>query len=668
MRKATNLFGLVALVAVIGAEAKAQCSLEAFPSDTIRITCGESRDIQLSAFGISGNFAINNNFNNNTLGTGWDGTPAVTFSNPCLPSPDGTTYVWMGAATPQPRILTTQAFDLSTGGTVCYEMRYAVQSEPAPCEGPDEPQEGVYLQYSINNGVNWVTFDYLDPIGGYDPTITSWQQYCHAIPVAAQTANTKIRWFQDATSGAEYDHWGLDNVFISINDPNYDYVWAHNGQTGAQPDIVTISSDSVFSVIYTDGTDTCFAEVVVVALPPVFTISAVSDTTICGLPGCIELNAVADILVRPASAPTFLNNEFQPLAPLGQPTIIPVAVGGVPIPTVDTGTVASICINVNNPSLPFPFPVNFATLSIVLECPEGQTVTLVSQGSISGTTIVNMCFSDDGAPLSSGTPPFSGTFRPVSGSFDNLIGCSTNGVWRMTITNSAAFAFGFFNSWDISFDVPEIRYTGIYEWSPTTGLSDPLSLNPTACPQSSTVTYELMVADSFNCASATHSVTIDVKGPQIDTVIAVAPFPDLVNGELTIVASGGEAPLEYSLDGVVYQQSGYFTSLDTGLYALMVQDADGCMDSVSYKLEENGVLVPNIFGPGTRETDNQTFVIKGMIGPEVQIFSRWGRKVYESTAYQNDWDGEKCTEGVYFYTIKNKLDGQAYTGYVHLMR
>lgn len=717
----------------------AQCSVEAFPSDTVTITCGQELELQLSAFGISGDFAINNDFNDQSVGPGWDGTPAVTFTNPCVESPDSSTYIWMGDATPQPRILTTQAFDLSTGGTICFEMRFAVQGEAAPCEGPDEPDEGVDLQYSIDNGATWVSINYFDPIGGFDPTLTSWQQYCFGIPPAAQTPNTRIRWFQDATSGAEYDHWGLDNVFISINDPSYSYTWDHNGFSGPEPPPVFVSTDSVFTVSYGNGVDdNCSDTVVVQTVPPEFAVTTTPDTSICG-DGCIDLNGTADILVRPFSQPTFLNNEFQPLAPLGQPTVIPVATGGVEVETVDSTTIESICLNVNNPA--FPFPVNLATFTITLECPEGASVTLLEAGDATGTTLANTCFSNNGTPLSSGTPPYSGTFVPASGSFDDLIGCSTNGVWTVTVTNSDALAFGFFNSWDITFNVPEIRYQGVYSWNPTTGLDDPTSLNPSACPEEST-TYELMVTDSFNCATSVKEVTIGIiepgqlgveasiqdancgsedgtiavqvtgasgnetviwedgsndtlrtglasgvyevrvedgcaldttlsvgslGGPAIDTVETVAPEPEEINGELTVLATGGTAPLEYSIDGGDFQAANTFNGLAAGTYLVTVQDAFGCQNSLTVTLDEFiEIKIPSIFNPNSDETDNRTFVIQGMEAPEVTIFDRWGRKVFESTAYQNEWQGDPAADGVFYYIIKDKADGEVYTGYVHM--
>ena len=37
---------------------------------------------------------------------------------------------------------------------------------------------------------------------------------------------------------------------------------------------------------------------------------------------------------------------------------------------------------------------------------------------------------------------------------------------------------------------------------------------------------------------------------------------------------------------------------------------------------------------------------------ELVIFNRWGRIVYKSNDYQNDWDGGGLSDGTYFYVLK----------------
>jgi hypothetical protein len=196
-------FALFAFISTL--QLNAQCNLNTYASvDTL--VCGSCAS--LNAFGSAvGNTAFQENFNSGSP-VGWGFTQAVTIANNTCgqPSPDGTPFMWMGDASVNPRDMTTVALNLTLGGTICFEMRYSVQGDASPCEGPDEPDEGVFLQYSTNGGATWQTINYFDPNGGNDPQLTSWNQYCFVLPPGAMTSSTMIRWHQDAVSGAEYDH------------------------------------------------------------------------------------------------------------------------------------------------------------------------------------------------------------------------------------------------------------------------------------------------------------------------------------------------------------------------------------------------------------------------------------------------------------------------------
>ena len=54
---------------------------------------------------------------------------------------------------------------------------------------------------------------------------------------------------------------------------------------------------------------------------------------------------------------------------------------------------------------------------------------------------------------------------------------------------------------------------------------------------------------------------------------------------------------------------------------------------------------------------------------KLNIYNRWGRKVYTSNNYRNDWKGENYPEGVYFYTLKvADSKSSELTGTVNIIR
>jgi len=74
------------------------------------VICGNS--VNLLASGYSGFPVMDNDFDLGNAGTGWNTTTAATFTNPCG-NGNGSTYLWMGDASPAPRSLSTVGFDLS---------------------------------------------------------------------------------------------------------------------------------------------------------------------------------------------------------------------------------------------------------------------------------------------------------------------------------------------------------------------------------------------------------------------------------------------------------------------------------------------------------------------------------------------------------------------------
>ena len=88
--------------------------------------------------------------------------------------------------------------------------------------------------------------------------------------------------------------------------------------------------------------------------------------------------------------------------------------------------------------------------------------------------------------------------------------------------------------------------------------------------------------------------------------------------------------------------------------------------------------IPNIFTPNGDGVNDYFEIGYGSEGKPINdlsvyflsskltIFNRWGRIVYESTDYKNDWDGGKLPDGTYFYVLecKGKTQNYRYKGSV----
>ena len=130
-----------------------------------------------------------------------------------------------------------------------------------------------------------------------------------------------------------------------------------------------------------------------------------------------------------------------------------------------------------------------------------------------------------------------------------------------------------------------------------------------------------------------------------------------------------------------------FTYVETGDFntELKVYNPQGCDTSYykNIKVEPVKLKIPNVFTPngdgyndyfiisldggggtpsggdndrGSRddvpEYENYEPLSRYYEASELTIFNRWGRIVYHSKDYQNDWDGDNLSDGTYFYVLK----------------
>ena len=166
------------------------------------------------------------NFNDGALPTGWITSP-FSISQPCNAAtgntPDNSNYFW-ATTTSGPgdrfgsgrRYVQTSAVDVSQGGSIEFLIRYGADDHgTGRCEDGDAANEEVYLQYSIDNGDNYVQiYDGWDTDGNKLKPWYSWYPNDIPIPEAAQTTNTLFLWYQPNNSGPTWDNWGLDDVVI----------------------------------------------------------------------------------------------------------------------------------------------------------------------------------------------------------------------------------------------------------------------------------------------------------------------------------------------------------------------------------------------------------------------------------------------------------------------
>jgi gliding motility-associated-like protein len=115
---------------------------------------------------------------------------------------------------------------------------------------------------------------------------------------------------------------------------------------------------------------------------------------------------------------------------------------------------------------------------------------------------------------------------------------------------------------------------------------------------------------------------------------------------------------------------------ENGTYTitLAVQSLDGCWDTIRKQYEIiSEIQVPNVFTPNSSGSAglNQFFYFKNLEyypSSKLQVYNRWGVKVYESADYQNNWTGDKHPDGVYYFILNGPKLKEPIVGFVQILR
>ncbi len=301
------------------------------------------------------------------------------------------------------------------------------------------------------------------------------------------------------------------------------YSWTGGGQTSTATTLtVSPTTTTTYTVVGTDGTCTTSATITVTVTPPPVA-NAGPDRTVCSGVASAPLGtaAVAGLTYSwgPATGLSSTSTA-QPTVTLPNLTGVPLVVrygltvtSGVgcvasvdsvivtvaPAATVDAGPVRTICPNVASPPLGTP-------------ALPGYTYSWGPATGLSSTTAAQPTVT---LPNTTGTP-ITATYTLTATTAN---GCTATATVVITVSPAAIATPGpaiSFCSGTISAPLGGAALPGYtYSWSPTTGLSNPTSANPTVTGTTTTgapiiTTYTLTATTANGCA-ATATVTVTLN-------------------------------------------------------------------------------------------------------------------------------------------------------------
>ena len=221
-----------------------------------------------------------------------------------------------------------------------------------------------------------------------------------------------------------------------------------------------------------------------------------------------------------------------------------------------------------------------------------------------------------------------------------------------------------------------------FTWTPTTSLSNPNIANPYTS-TTVTITYTVTVQDTNGCVDTTQITVTAEDKPNAAFTVETTPACDGILAIFDNTSTGADSYLWLFGDGsqsIEIHPTHIFAYESSFTTILNAYSANGCLDTAVFNIsslsfeEQFNLTPPSVLTPN-RDGFNDEFRLDL---PEaisqctnIEIFNRWGMKVFESKGQNMGWDGRTTTgaevpDGTYFYIVDVK--GIVKKGSITLMR
>lgn len=129
--------------------------------------------------------------------------------------------------------------------------------------------------------------------------------------------------------------------------------------------------------------------------------------------------------------------------------------------------------------------------------------------------------------------------------------------------------------------------------------------------------------------------------------------------QIIAIAAGGDAPYNYSFNGVSTGQDNTYIYDKSGNYSVTIVDTSNCKLTVTKPFNFIDIFIPNFFSPnGDGENDGwspqNTFNYKNLV---FYVFDRYGRKIVslkEGQQWDGKYEGAELPTGDYWYIVKTE--------------
>jgi len=198
----------------------------------------------------------------------------------------------------------------------------------------------------------------------------------------------------------------------------------------------------------------------------------------------------------------------------------------------------------------------------------------------------------------------------------------------------------------------------------------------------STNSYQILVSDECQSFNVSGFSQVQIVKPVADfTILTTNPTENLPTSFYNLTQNGFGYQWFFGDGNDSYEIHPTHTFSPSGGYliTLIATDMNGCVDSITkpiYIQEEFYIYIPNTFIPDeNRINDVFSGSFVGVEWINIEVFNRWGERLFFSDQLDFKWDGTyngtKVPDGVYTWKLiyrRNRMQEQQLTGHVTVIK
>jgi gliding motility-associated-like protein len=204
-----------------------------------------------------------------------------------------------------------------------------------------------------------------------------------------------------------------------------------------------------------------------------------------------------------------------------------------------------------------------------------------------------------------------------------------------------------------------------YHWKITDGFG---VLVLDAINSSATMTYPFTTPLSFEVRSMNECGESEPVAHQVSALGDQFDMPEIDKNCLQLSHQSSQT-LSWYLEGTFIGIENLIGIKTPGVYELRY--AGVCANISAFRevtREEMIDFIPNVFTPNGDDKNQYFQLSENIEGAQLNVYNRWGRLLFTSEAYSNNWDGGDLPSGQYYYVLTSRCSGEVFKGVLSLIR